>query len=123
MFRYVAWTYAALSLAMIATSLYTGHRATVLSGKPHYMLTRTTIWVEEVIAADNDSDAAYDAATRETDQPPTPTTVDKPCFVLGFADATGPVVLMGGSILLVIALWRRWRRPRPVVGQTEVGQV
>src|SRR5437016_23327 len=108
---------------MIATSLITGYRATALSGKPHYMLTRTTVWVEEAVPADNPADAAYDAALKGSDQTPTLTTIDKPCFVLGFADATGPVVLLGGLVVLIAAIWKRQRARRRAVAQIDPGQV
>ncbi|MBI5763147.1 MAG: hypothetical protein HZA51_06450 [Planctomycetes bacterium] len=103
--------YGFVAIAMIATSLYTGHRATVISGRQHYMLTATQISVDEEVPASSAGDAAFDSALREGGESPT-MPVDKPLFVLGFADATGPFILAGGGILAI--LWgvkvRRRRR-------------
>jgi hypothetical protein len=123
MFRILVRVYAAVSIAMIATSLITGHRATALSGKPHYLLTRTTVPVEEYVPPDNPSDAAFEAAQRDAGESPALGSVDKPCFVLGLADATGPVVLIGAFIVLIGAWWSRRKRHKPAVAQTGPPQV
>ena len=122
MLRIFIRVYALVSLAMIATSLYTGHRATALSGKPHYMLTRTTVSVMEEVPPDNPGDAAFDQAQREAGDS-TAIPVEKPCFVLGFADRTGPVILAGGLSVLVATWWSRRRKRGRAVGQTDPGQV
>ena len=122
MLRAIAWTYLVISLAMISTSLITGHRATALSGKPHYMFTRTTVSVDEDVPSDSAADVARQQALREAGVS-TVLPVDEPCFVLGFADATGPIVVLGGAIVLIAWAWKRWRgRPR-AVGRTGPGQV
>jgi len=109
--RYTFYGYLACSLALIATSLYTGHRATAISGHPHYMLTATHIFVEEHVAADNAADAAFDAALQEAGESTT-IPVKRALFVLGFADVTGPVVIAGGCLLLTTGWWSRRRRRR-----------
>lgn len=110
MFRKFVFLYLGISLAMIATSLITGQRASRISGKAHYLLTRTTVWVEEEVPADNPADAARDQAMREAGES-IAMPVERPCFVLGLADATVPVILAGGVSLLVAWAWR-WRRGR-----------
>jgi hypothetical protein len=101
-----------VAIAMIATSLITGRRATAMSGRPHYMLTRISVLVMEEVPAENAGDAAFDAAMREAGESPA-IPVEKPCFVLGFADATGPFILAGGSILLLACWWKRRQAARP----------
>ncbi|HKQ49289.1 MAG TPA: hypothetical protein VJZ71_14555 [Phycisphaerae bacterium] len=109
----VMWSlYFGLLLAMIATSLVTGRRATVLTGEPHYLLTRTSILVERHVAPKNATDAALDAVFEEAGES-TDMTVEEPMFVLGLADATGPVVLGGGLVVLVLGWRQRRRRRRP----------
>ncbi|HUN80469.1 MAG TPA: hypothetical protein VMV81_03065 [Phycisphaerae bacterium] len=122
MFRKFLCLYVALSLAMIATSVITGYRASTLSGKSHYLETRTTVWVEEEVPADNPADAARDQAMREAGES-TAIPVKKPCFVLGLADATIPTILAGGFSLAVAWLWRRRRLRRSALGQKSSGPV
>lgn len=113
MFKAATFCYFLVGLAMIATSLVTGRRATVLTGEPHYMLTRTSVLVERHVEPRNATDAALDAVFEEAGES-TDMTVEEPMFVLGLADATGPVIAGGGLIVLV--LWwreRRRRRGRP----------
>jgi hypothetical protein len=100
--RVAVIAYALVAVAMIATSLYTGRRATTICGRPHYMLTTTHILVDEDVPPENAGDAAFP--------------VERPLFVLGFADATGPFVLGGGAILLAICAWRALRRSPPTIG-------
>jgi hypothetical protein len=105
--------YVGLSLAMTATSLVTGRRATMSTGEPHYLLTRTSVLVERHVEPKNATDAALDAVFEEAGES-TDMTVEEPMFVLGLLDATGPVVAGGGMIVLL--LWwrdRRRRRARP----------
>lgn len=116
MLRIAFYIYLGISLTMIAVSTYTGRRASALSGNPHYLLTNTTVSVYEDVPADNPADAAFDAAMREAGVS-TALPVDKPCFVLGFADRTGPTVIAGGFALLVARWWRQRRRkyrPAPI---------
>jgi len=101
---------------MIATSLYTGRRATQISGRQHYMLTRTQIEVDKEIAADNAADADFDAAQRDAGDP-NKMSVTTPLFVLGFADATGPFILVGGLLLLVAKVWSLRRRRSTTPGR------
>ena len=101
--------YILLSLAMIATSLITGRRASVLTGEPHYLLTRTSIFVERKVPPGNATDAAINAAFEEAGVS-TDLHVKEPIFVLGLLDATAPAVAGGG--LIVLLLWRRDRRRR-----------
>ena len=106
--------YLVLSIAMIATSLVTGRRATALTGEPHYLLTRTSILVERQVEPKNATDAAVDALFQEAGES-TALNVEEPMFVLGFLDATGPFVAGGGLVVLLL-WWRdgRRRRVRPI---------
>ncbi len=109
MLRIAACSYILISVAMIATSFITGHRAKAITGKDHYLLTATRLLVDVEVAPDNPADAAFDAAQREAGE----TTLIpewKPIFVLGFADATGPVVVGGGLVLLAWWSLSRLRR-------------
>jgi hypothetical protein len=108
--RKCTYAYVALCLALIATSAYTGHRATKLSGDEHYMLTTTSIFVPEDLEATNETDAAFDAAFGEADES-TAMTVAKPMFVLGFLDATAPAIVLGGALLGMVS-WLSRRRSR-----------
>jgi hypothetical protein len=98
---------------MIAISLVTGRRATVLSGEPHYMLTRTSVFVERKMEPASATDAALEAAFSEAGET-TDVHVAEPIFVLGLLDATGPVVLGGGLVVLLL-WWRDRRRRREVI--------
>ena len=115
MLRHLKWLYALVAVAMIATSLYTGRRATTISGRPHYMLTTTHILVDEEVPPENAGDAAFDAALREEGES-TKIPVERSVLVLGFVDATGPFVLGGGAVLLPVWAWRAIRRRPPTIG-------
>lgn len=112
--RIAAILYGLMSIAMIATSLFTGRRATQISGHPHYMLTTMHILVDEEVAADSSGDAAFDAALRD-EGVSTKLPVEKPQFVLGFADATAPFILAGGGILAMAWVVKVRRRRRAAV--------
>ncbi len=112
--RIAAILYGLVSIAMIATSLYTGRRATAISGHPHYMLTTMHILVDEEVAAESSGDAAFDAALRD-EGVSTKIPVEKPLFVLGFADATGPFILAGGGVLAIVWVVKVRRRRRAAV--------
>lgn len=107
--------YALISVSMIGTSLVTGRRATLLTGEPHYLLTRSTVLVEREVEPENEIDAELDALYEEAGETPT-MTVEEPMFVLGFIDATGPAVVGGGFVLAIIAAVRRLRRPKAAIG-------
>ncbi|MEK6642711.1 MAG: hypothetical protein AABZ08_02290 [Planctomycetota bacterium] len=115
MLRRLIWPYFLVAITMIATSFYTGRRATTISGRPHYMFTTTRVLVDEDVPPENAGDAAFDAALREEGES-TKIPVERPIFVLGFIDATGPFVLGGGAILLTLWAWRALRRRRPTIG-------
>jgi hypothetical protein len=118
MLRRAFYLYIVVCIILIATSLFTGWRASRLSGNDHYLLTTTTLLVEEEVRPESEADAAFDAALREAGEP-TALPVEKNVFVLGFADATGPVVVLGGLVLLV---WRLVKgRTRRVVADAAVG--
>jgi hypothetical protein len=99
--------YIAVSTALITTSLVTGRRASLLDGEPHYLLTRTSIYVERKVPPGNATAAAVNAAFEESGES-TDLYVEEPIFVLGFLDVTAPAVTGGG--LIVFILWRRARR-------------
>ncbi len=113
--RAAAIAYALVAVTMIATSFYTGRRATTISGRPHYMLTTTHVLVDEDVPPENAGDAAFDAALREEGES-TKIPVERALFVLGFVDATGPFVFGSGAILLTIWAWRVLRRRSPTIG-------
>lgn len=106
--------YVLICFTMITTSLFTGRRATEASGHSHYMLTTMHILVDEEVAAESSGDAAFDAALRE-EGVSTKLPVEKPLFVLGFADATGPFILAGGGILALVWVVKVRRRRRDAV--------
>ncbi len=99
-----------ISACMLITSIMTGRRAERETGQAHYLLTRTSVLVAERVEADNATDAALDALFEEAGEPAT-MTVERPMFVLGLLDATGPAILVGG-LLLGIAKARNTRRHR-----------
>lgn len=105
--------YLIVSLAMVATSLVTGRRATILTGEPHYLLTRASVMVEREVEPRNVTDAALNAIFKDAGES-TMMTVEEPVFVLGLLDATGPIV--AGSGIVLLWLWRRDRRRRTGVG-------
>jgi len=112
MFRFALCAYVVLSLTLAATSLYTGHRAKAISGKDYYLFTRTHILVEKNVEPTNEGDAAFDAALEEAGESAA-IPVEEPVFVLGFLDATAPLVLGGGVMLLAARfIARRRRQPR-----------
>jgi hypothetical protein len=108
-FKAATCCYVVVALGMIATSLVTGRRATVATGEPHYMLTRTSVFVERPMEPKNATDSALEAAFAEAGES-TDVHVEEPMFVLGLADATGPVVAGGGMVVLL--LWWQDRRRR-----------
>lgn len=112
--RIAAILYGLVSIAMIATSLFTGRRATTISGHPHYMLTTMHVLVDEEVAAESSGDAAFDAALRD-EGVSTKIPVEKPLFVLGFADATGPFILVVGGVLAIVWVVKVRRRRRAAV--------
>ena len=114
MFKTAMYCYVLVALAMITTSLVTGRRATVSTGEPHYLLTRTSVLVERHVASKNATDAAVDAVFAEAGES-TDMTVEEPMFVLGLLDATGPVVAGGGIVVLLLS-WRQRRRRRGPAG-------
>ncbi|RIK68233.1 MAG: hypothetical protein DCC65_03285 [Planctomycetota bacterium] len=87
-----------LAVALVALSLYTGHRATALTGEPHYLFTCTHVYVAEEVPPEDETEAALDAAFAEAGED-TRQTVRHPLFVLGLVDATAPLVLLGAIIL------------------------
>lgn len=115
MMRRVFLIYIAVSAALIGTSLYTGRRATSLTGEPYYLLTRTTVLVERTVEAENETDAELDELFEEAGESPT-MTVEEPMFVLGLLDATGPAVLGGGVILAIWMLLRHRARKKAGLG-------
>lgn len=115
MFRKLLFTYALVSVALIAVSAVTTTRAKQISGDDHYLFTKTSILVNEPAPPANETDAALDAAFAEDDDEDAAADagkllVDRPTFVLGFLDVTGPFMVLGGAALAAGALVRR-RRP------------
>ena len=113
--KHLVVLYALICTTMIATSLVTGRRATVKTGNPHYLLTRTTVLMEKKVEPENEIDAELDALFEEAGETSL-MTVEEPMFVLGFLDATGPVVAGGAVVLGMVAVVRRLRRPRSALG-------
>lgn len=107
--------YSICCVMLVATSYLTGRNATLKTGEPYYLLTRTTVLVEKPVEADNETDAEFDRLFEEAGEQPT-LTVEEPMFVLGFLDVTGPFIIGGGAILAGWSLWRRLRRPRALLG-------
>lgn len=117
MFRKLLITYALVSVALIAVSAVTTTRAKQISGDDHYLFTKTSILVNEPAPPANETDAALDAAFAEDDDEEAAADagkllVDRPIFVLGFLDVTGPFIVLGGAALATGALVRRRRRAR-----------
>ncbi len=79
---------------MLTASIVTGRRATAIAGAPHYLLTRTTVFVEKEVEPESDTEAALDALFEEAGETPT-RTVETPAFVRGLLDATLPVTAIG----------------------------
>ncbi len=114
----VAWiAYGIIALAMIATTIVTGRRATALSGEPHYFATVTTIFVEEKVKPKDATDAAFDTAFEDEDEA-TELRVPKDVFVLGLLDATAPTIIGGACLLAGISFVVKRLRRRPA----EVGK-
>lgn len=109
MFRKVLVVYVAACATLIAVSLATGYRATRIAGTPHYLLTRTHVQVRRAVPPQNPTDAAFDALFEEAGEP-VEMMVERPAFVLGLLDATGPLTAAGGLALLIA--WARRRRRR-----------
>lgn len=105
-----AWTcYVVIVVALITTSIVTGRRATRLAGSPHYLFTRTQVFVEQEVEPENQTDAALDALFEEAGESTT-MTVARPAFVLGFLDATAPVTVLGAAVLAILTVMGRRRR-------------
>ena len=106
----IAWTcYILIVVALITTSIITGRRATRLAGTPHYLLTRTHVFVETAVAPTDKTDAELDALFEEAGEATT-LTVARPIFVLGLLDATAPVAILGALALTIATLIDRRRR-------------
>ena len=106
----IAWTcFALIVVALITTSIITGRRATHLAGTPHYLFTRTHVFVEQQVKPKDQTDAALDALFEEAGESPT-MTVAQPALVLGLLDATAPVTVVGAAMLAIFTLIGRRRR-------------
>ncbi len=106
----IAWTcYVLLVVALITTSLITGRRASRLAGTPHYLFTRTEVFVEQEVEPVDQTDAALDALFEEAGESTT-MTVAQPAFVLGLLDATAPVTVLGAAMLAIFTVLGRRRR-------------
>lgn len=121
MLRKAFLVYVAISVLLIGVSLYTGRAATLRAGVPHYLLTRTNIYVKQEVPAENATDAAFDDAFNESGES-TEMTVESPQFVLGLLDATAPFVVVGGLALGVASLIKR-RKRRGSIGNPEAPNV
>ena len=110
MFRFALFAYMFVSVAMLVTSIVTGRHVSRLTGDEHYMLTRTSVFMEEKIPPKNSTDAALDAAFEEHEGSPSTLLVERPAFVLGLLDATGPFVVFGGLLMFIGWLYRRRAR-------------
>ena len=107
----IAWiVYAVAALCMMTTSIVTGRRATRISGRPHFLLTRTKVAVDRRVAPTDETDAEFDALFEEAGEAPT-LLVDQPLFVLGLLDATAPFVFGAGGLLIALTLIARRRGP------------
>lgn len=111
MLRFAVIAYALLSALLITTTLVTGRRATLLTGHPHYLFTRTVVLVQRDMPTDSETDAELDALFAEAGEE-TRMTVEEPMFVLGLLDATGPAVLAGGLLITGWAAKRRFKQRR-----------
>lgn len=106
----IAWTcYALIVVALITTSIVTGRRATRMAESPHYLFTRTQVFVEQQVEPTGQTDAALDALFEEAGESTT-MTVAQPAFVLGLLDATAPVTVFGASMLATFTVIGRRRR-------------
>lgn len=116
MFKTALVAYVLVSASMLITSILTARRAERETGQPHYLLTRMTVLVEQRVEAENATDAALDALFEEAGEPAT-MTVERPLFVLGLMDATGPFIVGGGVLLGIAKVVARRRRRRAVRGR------
>ena len=106
----IAWMcYVLIVVALMTTSLITGRRATRLAGVPHYLFTRTQVFVEQEVEPTDQTDAALDALFEEAGESTT-MTVAQPAFVLGLLDATAPVTVFGATTLAIFTVMGRRRR-------------
>lgn len=122
MFRRLFLAYAVIAVALMITSAVTTTRAKRISGDDHYLFTKTSILVNEPAPPANETDAALDAAFAEDDDEEAAADagkllVDRPMFVLGFLDVTGPFIVLGGVVLSVLAFIRRRRRARSALAE------
>jgi len=106
----IAWTsYVLIVVALITTSITTGRRATRMAGSPHYLFTRTQVFIQQQVAPEDQTDAALDALFEEAGESTT-MTVAQPAFVLGLVDAVAPVTVIGAATLAVFTVLGRRRR-------------
>ena len=106
----IAWMcYALIVVALMTTSLVTGRRATRLAGTPHYLFTRTQVFVQQPVEPKDETDAALDALFEEAGESTT-MTVAQPALVLGLLDAAAPVTVLGAAILAIFTVMDRRRR-------------
>lgn len=111
MFKSALIVYLVVSTSMLITTIITARRVERETGQAHWLLTRTAVLVEERINAVNATDAALDALFEDAGEPAT-MTVERPMFVLGLLDATGPAILGGGVLLGFVHIVVRRRRNR-----------
>ncbi len=112
MTRHAIAAFLLLAAALVAVSLYTGHRATRLTGEPHYLFTCTHVYVTEQVPPEDETEAALDAAFAEAGED-TRQTVRHPLFVLGLVDGAAPLVLLGAIVLAGRHYLARRRRAAP----------
>lgn len=108
--RRLTTAYLVISLILLATSLYTGHRAGLRTGEPYHLFTSTHIFVSQNIAPENETEAELDAAFAEAGDD-SRISVKEPMFVLGLVDATGPFIVGGALLITIRAAVMRLRRP------------
>jgi hypothetical protein len=105
----VLWLlYGLFSAALLATTWWTGRRATLLTGKDHYLLTRTRVFVEVASPPQDEADAAFDEALREAGESPA-LLEERPLFVLGLLDGSLPLIAAGAGLLGAVWIRRRSR--------------
>ncbi len=109
MLRFAWIVYFIIVAAMTTVSIVTGRRATAIASSPHYLLTRTTVFVEERTPPASDTEAALDALFEQAGEVPT-RMVEKPAFVLGLLDATCPAAALGLLALAGATFLARRRR-------------